>query len=89
MSLFPEHPQTNMDEETAPELSIKMRREKYRLEHEQRRKEMIARVKKDKTLLGPIQEIIIEPDNVDMNTFTGTETELTYHIESLYANYHR
>lgn len=58
----------------------------YRDGYKQRQKEILANKAKLRETFRGIQDIIIKPGDVDMRSFSGTERELEYAIEQLYAN---
>jgi hypothetical protein len=75
-----------MKRKAESELSNKERWKRYRDQHQQQRKELISRVRKNRDLAGPIIDILVKPDSIDMESFSGTERELEYAVEHLYAN---
>lgn len=80
-----------MDKHAAPEESNRAKRRKYRDEYEEKHAFMRSRAKfkamvPDRTEMK-IEEVFIVPSIVDMESFIGTEHELAYAMEELYANY--
>lgn len=68
------------------ESSAKTKWKEYRDKHQQRKKDFYANIAKWRENFQSIQDVIIVPDNVDMKSFCGTEGELRFAIERLYAN---
>jgi hypothetical protein len=66
--------------------SAKKKRDEYRNAWKKKQREMKANKMKLRETFPKILDIIIKPGDVDMRTFCGTEDELEYHIEQLYAN---
>ena len=65
--------------------STKARWREFRDQSKRESKERWARMKQNKESLE-IEDVIIAPESVDWNSFCGTEVELTYAVEHLYAN---
>ena len=74
-----------MSESAEDDSSIRRKWKEYRERYKQQRKERLVTIAK---LQEPISilDCIVTPGDVDMSSFCGTEAELVYAIETLYAN---
>ena len=81
-----------MNKRAAPEESNRAKRRKYRDEYEIEKGQFFRSRAKFRAKYQDLTNIVITdafivPSNVDMESFCGTEHELTYAMEELYANY--
>jgi hypothetical protein len=75
-----------MGKSTEYNSSVRTKRKEYRDRHERQQEERFkTKAKLRKEFVG-ILDVIVRPDDVDMRSFCGTEAELVYAIEQLYAN---
>lgn len=75
-----------MDEHATSEESNRAKRRKYRdTYHDENRRRLGNLAERRAKFLGIIDALIV-PSNVHMESFSGTEQELTYAMEELYAN---
>jgi hypothetical protein len=79
-----------MDENIDFESTTRGRKAKYRAEHDKFLQKLLAKRFGDGTYslknFKGIVDVISKPGYIDMESFMGTEDELEYVIESLYAN---
>lgn len=75
-----------MDEHAAPSESNRAKRRKYRDTYEDEKRKRLGSLAEAWAKFGGILDVLIVPSNVDMESFSGTEHELAYAMEQLYAN---
>lgn len=75
-----------MAETTEERSNAKKKREEYRDRYKQQQKDMLANKAEWRKNYVGILDVIFKPGDVDMRSFCGTEGELEYAIEQLYAN---
>lgn len=76
----------NENEDSAPTASDKERWKMYRDRHKQHIRELVEKREEIRASIHGINYIIVVPSNINMKFFNGTEGELTYAVENLYAN---
>lgn len=75
-----------MDEHEAPEDSNRAKRRKYRDTYHDEQKQRLGNLAERRAKFRGILDALIVPSNVHMDSFSGTEHELAYAMEELYAN---
>lgn len=75
-----------MDEHAAPAESNRAKRRKYRDTYADERRKRLGTLAEARAKFRGIVDALIVPSNVDMESFSGTEHELAYAMEELYAN---
>ena len=75
-----------MDEHAAPAESNRAKRRKYRDTYEDEKRKRLGTLAEARAKFRGIVDALIKPSNVDMESFSGTEHELAYAMEQVYAN---